>query len=319
MPLYTIPPIRLMIWVYEYSGNRLIYVDDKSGNTTGYEGGARTIDYDDNGNMITMPDKMIQEIQYNHLNLPNKFMINDYSTNMSYLYRADGTKLQKTFISNANGSMYLTSTQYLDGFHYATEDGHTMGAWYEESGGFASEPEVFTAIMQEINYHNQLKFVPTAEGFFDFENNQYIYQYKDHLGNARLSYKKAGNELLVTDSNDYYPFGMNFVRNEEDITKFGTGSYVNYKYQSQELQETGMYDYGWRFYMPDIGRWGVVDPLSEKGHNFSPYNYAINNPIRFIDPDGLWISITDGDNQYRYSNGQTQHQVNGKWQAMIQA
>nr|WP_262484555.1 hypothetical protein [Chryseobacterium shigense] len=31
-----------------------------------------------------------------------------------------------------------------------------------------------------------------------------------------------------------------------------------------------MYDYGWRQYMPDIGRWGVVDPLSEKGHNFSP-------------------------------------------------
>ncbi|WP_317047495.1 RHS repeat domain-containing protein [Chryseobacterium viscerum] len=91
--------------------------------------------------------------------------------------------------------------------------------------------------------------------------------------------KDSAGALEITDANDYYPFGMNHL-------KTGNASYKNYKYNGKELQESGMYDYGARFYMPDIGRWGVIDPLAEKMTRYSPYNYAFNNPIRFIDPDG---------------------------------
>ncbi|WP_144284001.1 DUF6443 domain-containing protein [Chryseobacterium echinoideorum] len=272
---------------YEYNGNRLITINDGTTNPSGYEGGGKEIEYDSNGNMITMPDKMMDLISYNYLNLPIQIDINDNHKKINYFYRADGTKLRKNYLATGdNGEMYASSTEYLDGFHYATSNGDELWGMFQDAGGNAYEMEAFTEFLNEINYQNELKFVPTAEGFYDFENNEYIYQYKDHLGNVRMSYKKDGNELLVTDSNDYYPFGMSFIRNAEENAYFGTGSYKNYKYNGKELQETGMYDYGARFYMPDIGRWGVVDPLAETSRRWSPYTYAYNNPLRFIDPDG---------------------------------
>gem|GEM_PF-3300476 len=66
---------------------------------------------------------------------------------------------------------------------------------------------------------------------------------------------------------------------------FGQSSYKNYKYNGKELQETGMYDYGARMYMPDLGKFGMHDPLSEL--TFDPYGYAYNNPIFYNDPTGM--------------------------------
>ena len=109
--------------------------------------------------------------------------------------------------------------------------------------------------------------------------------------------KNSAGVLEITDANDYYPFGMNHLKTGNAY--FG-GSYKAYKYNGKELQETGMYDYGARFYMPDIGRWGVVDPLAEKHPDLNPMMYANNNPIRFVDPDGMdWVEAANGDVSWR--------------------
>ncbi|UHO39763.1 RHS repeat-associated core domain-containing protein [Chryseobacterium capnotolerans] len=112
----------------------------------------------------------------------------------------------------------------------------------------------------------------------------YIYQYKGLLGNTRVCFtKNSAGVLEVTDTNNYYPFGLNHIGNS---FLSSLGSYNAYKYNGKEVQETEMYDYGARMYMPDLGRWGVVDPLAEAMRRYSPYNYAFNNPVNFIDPDG---------------------------------
>lgn len=135
----------------------------------------------------------------------------------------------------------------------------------------------------------ELVFFPTSEGFFDYENKRYIYQYKDHLGNVRLSYTKnpATGLAKVLNGNQYYPFGMNHLNQEGTVYDPLSVPY-NYKYNGKELQETGFYDYGWRQYMPDIARWNGMDQLSESYASHSPYAYVKNNPIMFIDPDGRW-------------------------------
>ncbi|VXC58374.1 hypothetical protein CHRYSEO8AT_710001 [Chryseobacterium sp. 8AT] len=284
---------------YQYTGNRLNRIVENAMNDTGYEGGNNLIGYDVNGNMADMLDKGIESVQYNHLNLPKNFQFMPTSVfgvtnyvNLSYLYRADGTKLRKIYSTRLEGRNQPTNntiTDYLDGFHYNSYESVTCITCRTE---VAFEEQAYQKKdiildpgggIKPLTPVWRLDFVPTAEGFYSFAENRYIYQYEDHLGNARLSYaKKLDGSLEITDKNDYYPFGLNHIGGSKGFL----GSYKNYKYNGKELQETGMYDYGARFYMPDIGRWGVIDPLAEQYTRWSPYNYVMNNPLRFIDPDG---------------------------------
>ncbi|WEK70983.1 MAG: DUF6443 domain-containing protein [Candidatus Chryseobacterium colombiense] len=256
---------------YKYTGNRLNKIQLPTGvvnNYSGYNAAQNDFGYDNNGNMKVHMDNGISSIDYNYLNLPNKILtssqvfFNTYQ--LYYKYRSDGQKVEKTYITSqmdvvGNLEPVELKTYYLDGFQYS------------QNVNFGSVSPLL------------LRFIPTSEGYYDFVKNKYIYNYTDHLGNIRLSYMKGVSALEIQEENNYYPFGL---KHETTYLGLANGKYYNYQYNGKELQETGMYDYGARMYMPDIGRWGVMDNMSEKYNPMSPYNYAINNPINVIDPDG---------------------------------
>ena len=68
---------------------------------------------------------------------------------------------------------------------------------------------------------------------------------------------------------------------------FGKNTYKNYKFQEQELQETGFYSFKWRNYMPDVGRFFNVDPLAEIYTHNSPYAFSENRVIDARELEGL--------------------------------
>ncbi|MBD3330013.1 hypothetical protein GF354_00615 [Candidatus Peregrinibacteria bacterium] len=78
---------------------------------------------------------------------------------------------------------------------------------------------------------------------------------------------------------DYYPFGQDRVASSTDETA--------YQFTGKEKDSnSGLIYFGARYYDPSIGRFISVDPLAEEYPGWSPYVYALDNPLIVVDPDG---------------------------------
>jgi RHS repeat-associated protein len=248
---------------YFYEGNRIVGVNDNSNGSYGfkdngnvYPTGGTEYGYDANGNMTSDVNKGIEEVVYNHLNLPEKIEFEN-NRRIHYFYDANGIKLRKEYYED---NRLVERTDYSGMFIY-TDD--------------------------------HIDYILTSEGRLKVSEytSEFIPEYfiKDHLGNVRAVVSSEPEARFPLQYNDYYPFGHEFV----DWGSHDNQIKYNGKELQTEADLT-WYDYGARFYDPVIGRWHVVDRFTEKYPKLSPYQYSANNPILFIDVNG--DSITNPNN-----------------------
>ncbi|WP_019037735.1 DUF6443 domain-containing protein [Psychroflexus tropicus] len=196
-----------LTYTYMPGTNQLKTVVDNSGQPEGFNQkftGSEAYTYDGNGNMTKDENKDITKIEYNHLNLPARIVFESINGNgrfIEYIYDANGFKIEKNIVNQESNDIMswnvINSTQYAGNFIYNRQQGfntdsgsqlqffnHSEGYVEQKSFGFNDPP---IEEMQDLNENSNL--TNTNNGGFD-----YIYQYKDHLGNIRLSYKNVDSE-----------------------------------------------------------------------------------------------------------------------------
>jgi RHS repeat-associated protein len=256
-------------------------VNDYPGSTT------QNYTYDSNGNMHFDPSKNLTFTYYPTLNLPNQVDFGDGSL-LFYDYAANGTKLIKHAKPHAGTILQENITHYIGNIIYDV---------------------------------GKLSYILTDEGrmitYDEGSDRRFLYEYnlKDHLGNNRVTFMgtNLGGAIDVAQTTNYYPFGL--VMNQGGNTK-PTNQKNKYLYNGKELQDDKMtsesmnlYDYGKRFYDPQIGRFTTIDRIAGEFPYWTPYAYAANSPILNKDLDGLEPANT----MFYYAN-QAQAYIDAKAQ-----
>ena len=268
----------------QYTGNHVKKVSSGS-LVSGYDFGSMSYPdlsdasieyyYDNNGNLIKNLDKGVVATRHNFLNLPDTIQFQN-GNQIINSYLADGRKVKAVYKTYSTGIVVPQDAVYHGNAYYDVStdewDGHYMyRSWYGDT------PRMF--MVQTPEGYVGADYV----GIDSHRNYAYYYYVHDHLGNVRITRNSQG--YYADQSLEYYPSGVLFDRSTEKERQpymFGGKELVS-------MHGLNEYDFTGRWQYSIIPSFTSMDPLCEKYYSVSPYVYCLNNPLKYVDPDGKQV------------------------------
>jgi len=281
----------------------LNYIFDKNGNVTtltdNLKSNIRTFNYDDLNRLteaynVPAPGGGFSTFTYQYDSIGNMTYKSDVGV-MSYGYNAGPHALTGaggyTYQYDVNGNMtvgknktlaYDTENRLLE----VNESGTITTFVYDGDGGRVKKTTssgtttYIGSLFEKDATGKTIKYIfAGANRVATVESTGSIYYtHSDHLGSSNVITDKNGS---LAQYCEYTPYGM-LARNEgTDVTK--------HKFTGKELDNTGLYFYGARYYDPEIGRFITADTIVQAPYNpqtLNRYSYCGNNPINYVDPTG---------------------------------
>ncbi len=243
--------------------------------------------YDANGNQVL--ENSERHYEWNYADklafFKNQVGTSDPTKWSHYMYDNAGNRIKKV-VNTGTGKQVVTV--YIDGIfeHSYTKNSGTIDTTRHYNTHRIMEGSSLVATLQVGNDADDT--INIAKKFYT----------ADHLGNIAATYEESST---LINFEEYYPFGE---------TSYGGYAKKRYRYNGKEKDnDTGLYEYGHRYYAPWLCRFVSVDPIAEDFPQLSSYNYASNRPETARDLEGLQA---EGETKFKTNETQNLNEVEVK-------